>query len=77
MILPPVKVCSSPTGTQATSADGPSSIRIARGTQFWTGNRRADWKVASRFVNMVRLLPLGAYPSGACLGNPRLLEVPS
>ena len=55
---------------QTTSAEGPSSIRIARGTPFWTGNRRADWKVASRFVNMGRLLLLGAYPSGAYMGNP-------
>ena len=27
--------------------------------------RRADWKVASRFVKMRELLLLGAYPSGA------------
>ena len=55
---------------KTTSAEGPSSIRIARGTPFWTRNRRADWKVASRFVNMGRLLPLGAYPSGAYMGIP-------
>jgi len=53
----------------AISAEVPSSIRIARGTQFWTGNRRADWKVASRFVNMGRMLLLGAYPSGAHMGD--------
>ena len=52
------------------SAEGPSSIRIARGTQFWTRNRRAGWKVASRFVNMGELLLLGTYPSGAYMGNP-------
>jgi hypothetical protein len=55
---------------QATSAEGTSSIRIVRGIRFWTGNRRADWKVASSLVNMVRLLLLGAYPSGAYMGKP-------
>jgi hypothetical protein len=54
---------------KTTSVDGPSSIMIARGILFWTGNRRADWKVVSRFVNMGRLLPLGAYPSGTHMGN--------
>ena len=52
-----------------TSVEGPSSIMIARGILFWTGNRRADWKVVSRFANMGRLLPLGAYPSGTHMGN--------
>jgi hypothetical protein len=55
---------------QATSAEGTASIRIVRGIRFWTGNRRADWKVASSLVNMVRLLLLGAYPSGASMGKP-------
>ena len=55
---------------KTTSVEGPSSIVIARGIPFWTGNRRADWKVASRFVNMGRLLPFGAYPSGAYMENP-------
>jgi hypothetical protein len=33
-------------------------------------DRRADWKVASRRVNMARLLLLGAHPSGVYMGNP-------
>ena len=33
------------------SAEGPSSIRTTRGTQFWTENRRANWKVVSHFIN--------------------------
>ena len=37
----------------------------------WTNNRRADWKTAQRIVKMVRLLPFGAYPSGAYMENPR------
>jgi hypothetical protein len=49
---------------------GPPSIRNTRGTPFWMANRRDDWKVASRFVSIGRLLLLGAYPSGAYLGNP-------
>ena len=52
------------------STKGLSSIRTARGTQFWTGNRRADWKAASRLVNMERLLLLRTYPSGAYMANP-------
>ena len=34
------------------------------------GNRRAEWKVASRFVSMGSLLLLEPYASGAYLGNP-------
>ena len=49
--------------------EGASGIRIARGTPSWTGNRRADWKAASRFVNIVRLLTLEVYPSGAYMEN--------
>lgn len=51
--------------------EGVSSVRIARGTPAWTKNRRADWKTAQRIVKMVRLLPFGAYPSGAYMENPR------
>ena len=47
---------------KTTSVERPSSIVIARGILFCTGNRHADWKVVSRFVNMRRLLPLEAYP---------------
>ena len=32
--------------------------------------RYADSKVASRFAKMGRILPLGAYSSGAYMGNP-------
>ncbi len=42
----------------------------ARGTQFLTENRLAKWKAMSHFVNMEELLPFGAYPSGAYMGNP-------
>ena len=52
-------------------AKGVSSVRIARGTPAWTKNRRAEWKTAQRIVKMVRLLPFGAYPSGAYMENPR------
>ena len=52
------------------SAEGPSSIRKARETPFWTGNRCTNWKITSRFVNMCRPLLLGTYPSGAYMGNP-------
>ena len=55
---------------KTTSAEGASSVMIARGAPAWTRNRRADWKAARRIVNMVRLLPFGAYPSGAYMGNP-------
>ena len=55
---------------KTTFAKGPSSAMIARGTPAWTRNRHADWKTARRIVNMVRLLPLGAYPNGPYLGNP-------
>jgi hypothetical protein len=54
---------------KTTPVEGLSSVRIARGILFWTGNRRADWKVVSCFVNMGRLLPLGAYPSRAYMEN--------
>jgi hypothetical protein len=40
-------------------------METARTTQFWMGDRRINWNVASRFVIMKRLLPLEAYPSGA------------
>jgi hypothetical protein len=53
------------------SVERPSSIRNTRGTQFWTANLLADWKVTSRFVNLGRPLLLGTYPSGAYIGNPR------
>jgi hypothetical protein len=46
------------------SAEGPSSIRKVRKTPPWTRSRCTNWKIASRFVNMCRLLLLGAYPSG-------------
>jgi hypothetical protein len=29
--------------------------RVPRGIQFWRTNRRADWKIASRFVNITRV----------------------
>lgn len=44
----------------------------SRNASDW--NRRADWKTARRLANMVRRLPLGAYPSEAYLeflGNGR------
>jgi len=55
---------------KTTFTEGVSSVRIARGAAAWTRNRRADWKTARRIVNMVRLLPFGAYPSGAYMENP-------
>jgi len=57
---------------KTTSTEGLPSVRIARGTLAWTRNRRADWKTARRIVNMARLLPFGAYPSGAYMKNPGL-----
>jgi hypothetical protein len=41
-----------------------------RQRRFWSGNGRADWKVASRFVNLGILSLLGSYRSGAYVGNP-------
>ena len=35
-------------------------IKTAQGIQFWTRNRRAAWKVASRFVSMGGLIPTGS-----------------
>ena len=57
---------------KTTSVKGPSSIMIARGILFWTGNQHAEWKIVSRFVNMGRLLLLGTYPSRAYMENPGL-----
>ena len=39
------------------------------------GNRRTDWKVASRLANMERLLPLGACPRCVQLGEYRLKSI--
>jgi hypothetical protein len=39
-------------------------------------NRRADWKTARRGVNMVRLLPLVAHPSGSDWGHFGLSSAP-
>ena len=55
---------------KTTFTEGVSSVRIARGAPAWTRNRRADWKTKRRIVNVVRLLPFGAYPSGAYMENP-------
>jgi hypothetical protein len=60
---------------KSTSADGKPSIRIARGTQFCAGYRRADWKIARRFVNMenccrserIRTEPIWEIPVEKCL----------
>jgi len=54
-------------GTDQATRDG---IRIALGTHFWTGNRRADWKIASRSISIGRLLLLGTHPSGAYMETP-------
>ncbi|MBM3998288.1 MAG: hypothetical protein FJ297_01895 [Planctomycetes bacterium] len=37
--------------------------------------RRADWKTARRIINVVRLLPFGAYPSGAYIENPSFVRI--
>jgi hypothetical protein len=55
---------------KTTFTEGASSVWIARGAPAWTKNRRAEWKTTRRIVNMVRLLPFGAYPSGAYMENP-------
>jgi hypothetical protein len=38
-------------------------------TNFWAVNRRANWKVASHFVNLGELLLLGVYPSAVQMPN--------
>ena len=36
----------------------------------WSENRRTNWMAVCHFVNMGKLLPFGAYPSGVQMGVP-------
>ena len=62
-------------GNQATPEKGPPNIGTGRGTHLWAENRRTNWKVANRFVNIKDTVAVQSASARSLNGKSRTISL--